>query len=447
MTTVTTNNKVEYVDKRRQMIMGVVFLSLAGLIWLFFGRNTPNDVITTFRLVPGGVKSSLEPWKFGSSIALNTAAFAAAFIGAGQLVRGFGKRTNGMLGIVTALFIFSFLVWGAADKSLNVGGLLNTTLSKAVPITLGAMSGILSERAGVVNIAIEGMMLSGALVANVTASLLRSRCADALITSTLICGSGEKGAFLPYMWVGVFAGIATGMALAYVHGILSIKYKIDQIISGTVINIFSVGITSYLSAKFLQLYQYLNNPGTLKAFDIPLLVKIPMIGPIVFHNNAFVFLMFILLFALHYGLFYTRWGLRLRAVGEHPRAADTLGINVLRTRYMAVLLSGAMAGFGGAYFTLGSVGRFDEGMTAGRGFIGLAAMIFGNWSPFGALGAGVLFGFADSLASKLAILGIDIPSQFLLMSPYVATMLVLAGVVGKGHVPAADGVPYSKEGH
>lgn len=155
--------------------------------------------------------------------------------------------------------------------------------------------------------------------------------------------------------------------------------------------------------------------------------------------------MFIFLFVLTFALFSTKWGLRLRAVGEHPKAADTLGINVIATRYMAVLLSGMMAGFAGAYFTLGSVGRFDEVMTAGRGFIGLAAMIFGNWTPFGSFGAGLLFGFADSLASRMAILGLPIPSQFLLMAPYIATMIVLAGVIGRSQAPAADGEPYEKE--
>jgi simple sugar transport system permease protein len=159
----------------------------------------------------------------------------------------------------------------------------------------------------------------------------------------------------------------------------------------------------------------------------------------------FVYGMFIFLFTLNFALFSTRWGLRLRSVGEHPKAADTLGINVFRTRYMAVILGGMMAGFAGAYFTLGSVGRFDEVMTAGRGFIGLAAMIFGNWTPFGAFGAGLLFGFANALAAGIAILGSRIPSEFLLMAPYAATMLVLAGVVGRGQMPAADGTPYEKE--
>jgi len=319
------------------------------------------------------------------------------------------------------LFIFGFLAWAAADTSLNLAGLLNTSLSKAVPITLGALSGVLCERAGVVNIAIEGMMLAGAMV-------------GALVGS--ISGS---------LWVGLFAAVLTGAALGLVHAILSIKYLTDQIISGTVINIFAIGITSFISSKFMQVNQSLNDPGIFSPIEIPLLSKIPILGPILFNNNIFIYAMFIFMIVLHIGLFYTRWGLRLRSVGEHPKAADTLGINVFRTRYMAVILGGMMAGFAGGYFTLGSVGRFDEVMTAGRGFIGLAAMIFGNWTPFGSFGAGLLFGFADSMASKLAILGVQIPSQLLGMAPYVATMIILAGVVGRGQMPAADGQPYVKE--
>jgi simple sugar transport system permease protein len=273
----------------------------------------------------------------------------------------------------------------------------------------------------VVNIAIEGMMLTAALVGALFGSVTGN------------------------IWIGLLSGVLAGAILGLGHAVLSIKYMTNQIISGTVINIFAVGITSYISAKFMQPYQHLNNPAIFQPWEIPLLSKIPFIGPILFNNNMFVYAMFIFLIALHFGLFYTRWGLRLRAVGEHPKAADTLGINVFRTRYMAVILGGAMAGFAGAYFTLGSVGRFDEVMTAGRGFISLAAMIFGNWMPFGSFAAGLLFGFADALASKVAILGIPIPSEFLLMLPYVATMIVLAGVVGRGQMPAADGEPYEKE--
>ncbi|MEL7643359.1 MAG: ABC transporter permease, partial [bacterium] len=202
---------------------------------------------------------------------------------------------------------------------------------------------------------------------------------------------------------------------------------------------------SYISARFIQVYQNLNSPGTFPIWKIPFLSDIPIIGPVFFQNSIFVYAMLILMFVIHFALFYTRWGLRTRAVGEHPKAADTLGINVFKTRYTAVLLGGLVAGLAGAFFTLGSVGRFDKLMTSGKGFIGLAAMLFGNYTPFGSFSAGMLFGFADSLGTRLSILNVPIPSDFLLMAPYIATMILLAGVVGKSTAPAADGEPYVKE--
>ena len=421
MATTSLRKEIELTSPTRQRVMGIVFLVLAAGIWLLFGRGTEGGLTTTFNLVPGGIESNLPDWKLPTLATLNVMALFSAFAGGVQLVRGFGRRTNLVLALVSGFFIFGFLTWAAAGRSLNLAGLLNTTLSKAVPITLGALSGVLCERAGVVNIAIEGMMLAAAMVASLVGSVTGS------------------------LWIGLIAGILTGALLGLVHAVLSIKYMTDQIISGTVINIFAGGITAFVSAKFLQPVQSLNDPGIFRPFEIPLLGKIPVLGPILFDNNLFIYAMFLFLILLHVALFSTRWGLRLRSVGEHPKAADTLGINVFRTRYMAVLLGGMMAGFAGAYFTIGSVGRFDEFMTAGRGFIGLAAMIFGNWTPFGSFGAGLLFGFADSLASKLAILGVKIPSEFMLMAPYIATMIVLAGVVGRGQMPAADGQPYVKE--
>lgn len=411
---------VEYISPTRRFAMGGVFLAIAAVIWLFFSGNVAAAADTTFTLNAGGSTLKFPDWVFNSREMLNILAGICGLIGAYQLARGFGKRTNAALGLVAGFFIFGFLSWAASGESLNLAGLIRSTLQRSVPITLGALSGILCERAGVTNIAIEGMMLTAAM------------------TSALV-GS------LTNLWGGLIAGVLTGGLLALVHAVLSIKYKTDQIISGTVINIFATGITSFISAKFLQRYQELNNPGIFQSWEIPVLSKIPFIGPILFDHNIFMYGLFLFLILLHFGLFFTRWGLRVRSVGEHPKAADTLGINVFRTRYMSVVLGGMMAGFGGSYFVLGSVGRFDEVMTAGRGFIGLAAMIFGNWKPFGAFGAGLLFGFADMLASKLAILGIQIPSEFLLMAPYIATMIVLAGVVGRSQVPAADGKPYEKE--
>ncbi len=405
----------------RQIVIGVILLIIAFAIWAIFGSQVESGVTTTFVLTPGGIESNLPDWIIPASLTLNFLAFACAFAGAYQLIRGFGERQNLALGGIAGVFIFAFLVWAAADNSLNIGGLMNSTLNKAVPITLGAMSGVLCERAGIVNIAIEGMMLMGAMV-------------GALVGS--ITGN---------IWLGILGAVIAGGLLGLVHAVLSIKYLLDQIISGTVINIFAGGLTAFFSAKFMQTYQELNNPGILRPFEIPILSKIPIAGPILFNNNLFIYAMFFFLIVLTVGLFSTRWGLRLRSVGEHPKAADTLGINVFRTRYMAVLLGGMMAGFAGAYFTLGSVGRFDEFMTAGKGFIALAAMIFGNWTPFGAFGAALLFGFSEALAAKLAILGVRIPSEFLLMTPYILTMVVLAGFVGRGQMPAADGQPYEKE--
>lgn len=405
----------------RQRIMGGFFLVLALSIWFFFARSVDGSTTASFGLSTFQAKTQLDPWNLPALNTLYVLAVVSAILGGIQLSRGFKKYTNAVLAVVVGIFVFAFLVWATAGKSLNLVGLFNTTLSKAVPITLGALSGILCERSGVVNIAIEGMMLSGAMVSALVGSITQNA------------------------WIGLLCAVLTGAVLAFVHGIFSIKYKTNQIISGTVINIFATGLTSYISAKFMQVYPALNNPPTFGAIAIPLLADIPVIGEIFFVNNLFVFAMFIFIIILQIALFQTRWGLRVRAVGEHPKAADTLGIDVFKTRYTSVILGGMMAGFAGAYFTLGSAGRFDEVMTAGRGFIGLAAMIFGNWIPTGGFAAGLLFGFADSMASRMAILGIAIPSQFLLMLPYIATMIVLAGVIGKGHVPAADGIPYEKE--
>lgn len=421
MTVTAMRRYVEITHPTRQRVMGLVFLILAFAIWVVFARGVDPGVTTTFGLMPSGSQAVAPDWVLPSATTLYVLAFVAAVLGGVQLARGFGRHTTLVLGLVTGAFVFGFLVWAAAGKSLNLAGLLNSAVLKAVPLTLGALSGVLCERSGVVNIAIEGMMLMSAMVATIVGSVSHN------------------------LWLGVLSGVAAGAALATVHAVLSIKYKVNQIVSGTVINIFSTGFTSYISAKFLQHYQELNDPGIFRTWPVPALARIPVVGPVIFEHNLFVYAMFVLLLLLHFALFYTRWGLRLRSVGEHPRAADTLGINVFRTRYVAVILGGMMAGFAGTYFTLGSVGRFDEVMTAGRGFISLAAMIFGNWTPFGSFGAGLIFGFADALATKVAILGIPIPSEFLLMAPYLATMIVLAGVVGRGQMPAADGQPYEKE--
>jgi ABC-type uncharacterized transport system permease subunit len=422
MATIVVHRKWEAVSPTRQRVIGFVELGSALIRLLVFTLKVQPGQVATFVMTPGGLTQGMAGnWvvpAFSTLMALTVVNF---LLGLAQLVRGFGRWTNAVLGVVVAFFVFSFLTWATAGKSLNLLGMLSAAVLLAVPIILGAFSGVLCERAGVVNIAIEGMMLMAAMVGALVGSVTKN------------------------MWVGLLAAVASSVLLAWVHAVLSIKYKINQIISGTVINIFSTGMTSYLSSKFLQSYQELNNPPIFPRVPIPLLADIPIIGPLFFNTNLFVYLVFLLLIILQVALFTTRWGLRLRSVGEHPKAADTLGINVFATRYMAVLLGGVVAGIGGAFFTLGSVGRFDEMMTAGKGFIGLAAMIFGNWTPLGAFFAGLLFGFTDSVATKLTILGTGIPIQFMAMAPYITTMVVLAGLVGRGQMPAADGTPYEKE--
>lgn len=411
------------VSVTRARVLGVLFLTAAVAILILFGLGSQPGLSSTFKLNEVGVSRA---WKLPDLVvpSRNTAmvlAAACAFLGGMQLTRGFGKRANLVLGVVVFLFVAAFLTWAARDNSLNLLGMLQSTLLSSVPITFGALSGVLCERSGVVNIAIEGMLLSAAFTGSIVGSATHS------------------------LWVGLLGGALVGGMLGAFLALLSIRYLVNQIIAGTVINIFAVGITGFLAARVLEQYQNLNDPGRFQPWSIPVLSKIPVLGPVLFDENVFIYIMFFLIVAIQLGLFSTRWGLRVRSVGEHPRAADTVGIRVQFTRYRNVILGGIVAGIGGAYFTLGSLGRFDQEMTAGRGFIGLAAMIFGRWNPVGAFLAALLFGFTDSLQTKLSILQVPIPSEFLLMMPYIVTIFVVAGVVKKARPPAADGLPYIKE--
>jgi len=419
---VIEHKRIVEISHTRKVVIGIVEILIGLLIYFAFTAKTTGEALTKFVMTPGGIDQGLmADWILPSKITLSILAAAALVIGAYQLIRGFGKWTNLMIGICSLFLTFGFLVWQAAGKQLNLAGMLSSAVLLAVPITLGAFSGILAERSGIINISIEGMMLMSSMVSAIVSSVTKNA------------------------WLGLLGGIFSSILLALILGLLSIKYKVNQVISGTVINIFSAGMTAFISQKFLQHIGGLNNPKMFTRVPLPGLADIPLIGPILFNQNLFVYLLFLILIILQVALFQTRWGLRFRSVGEHPKAADTLGINVIKTRYMGVVLSGLVAGIAGAFFTLGSVGRFDEGMTAGKGFIGLAAMIFGNWMPLGAMGAGLLFGFADAIGSKLSLLGSTIPPQFMAMAPYLITMIVLAGFIGKGQAPAAEGEPYEKE--
>lgn len=411
----------ELAERNRYRIIGIIMLLLGLASGFLFARGTAFSSVSTFGLNTGSTAIELPDLVVPSFAGILLLSLLTVATGMYQLRRGFGKRSSLMLGVAILLFIMTFMLWATRDQSINLAGMLRTSLLRATPIAIGALAGILSERAGVVNIAIEGMMLAAALAASIVASASQN------------------------LWMGLAAGIAVGMLLGGIHAVLSVHYRVDQVISGMVINIFAAGITSFIAAKFLEQFHELNQPGTFQNWALPGFSSIPFLGGVLFDTNIFVYGMFILLFVINTALFYTRWGLRTRIVGEHPKAADTLGINVYRMRYIAVLLSGATAGFAGAYFTLGSVGRFDRLMTSGRGFIALAAVIFGNWTPYGAFGSSLIFGFADSLQGKLALLNVPIPSEILLMAPYIATMIALTGLVGRTTPPAADGQPYEKQ--
>jgi len=324
-----------------------------------------------------------------------------------------------LLGAAGFLMVSSFLITLTSGKELNLPGLLQTTLTAATPLTLGALSGVFCERAGVVNIAIEGMMLFGAFAAIVATSL-----------------SGSH-------WIGMLAAVLTGGIIAVLHAIMSVTYRVDQIISGTVINILAAGATRYLKIRILSPAD-LNSPGPIANMRIPVLVDLPIVGKF-FDNTPTVFIMLILVVVVTFIIFYTPWGLRTRSVGEHPRAADTVGVDVIRMRYINVIIGGLIAGIAGSYFSLG-LGQFEDNMTHGQGFIALAAMIFGRWTPVGSFLAALLFGFADAIQGKMqSVLQVGLPPEFLQMAPYILTMIVLAGVVGRAVAPAADGQPYEKQ--
>lgn len=338
-----------------------------------------------------------------------------------QFTTGFGPKAVVVVGVVALLFVVAFLTWAAADGQLSVVGLLRGTLARATPIALGGLAGVVCERAGVINIAIEGQFLAGAFTAAVVSSLASDP------------------------WIGLLGGIGAGVLVAFMLAGLTIRFKADQIVVGVVLIVFATGVTSFLNTQVLSGNPQLNSPTRFTAIAVPVLSEIPLIGPVLFRQSMLVFGMLFAVVALQYALFQTRWGLRLRSVGEHPKAADTVGINVLATRYKAVLLGGVFAGIGGAWWTLDAVGQFSREMTGGRGFIALAAMLVGRYSPIGAFGAALIFGFSDQIATSLQLLRVPVPSDLLLTTPYLVTILVVAGLMGRLRPPAANGKPYTKE--
>ncbi len=335
------------------------------------------------------------------------------------------RRTPLLAGIVFGLaFLTGFLSWGGAGSvsDFSVVRLISASVLLAVPILFGALGGAIGERAGVVNIAIEGQLLASAFVAAVVGTMTKNP------------------------WAGLFAALLAGALVALVLGLFTITYRVNQVIVGVVLNVLVLGLTSFMFTQVLQPQSAeFNQTVRFSAVRIPLLSEIPILGPALFRQSIIVYLMYIAVPAVWFAMYRTRWGLRLRAVGEHPLAADTVGIKVERTRYRALLIAGAIVGFGGAYYTLVSVSAFNKGMTAGAGFIALAAVIFGKWDPVRAALAALLFGFASALEGAMSVVGSPVPRQFMLMLPYVVTLFAVAGLVGRSRAPAASGIAYVKE--
>jgi len=299
--------------------------------------------------------------------------------------------------------------------------LLAATLRLATPLILAGLGELFSERAGVLNIGIEGMMLIGSLAGFLTAYWTKNP------------------------WVGLLAGAAAGASLGLVGGCLSISLGADQIVTGLGINIFAAGTAGALYRFVFGISAQRTWGSPLREWHLPLLADLPVVGPVFFRQSPLVYLAFALVPVAWFVLFRTPFGLKVRAVGEHPLAGATAGVDVNRIRYGCVLLAGGMAGLAGSFLSVGQMNLFFDNMTGGRGFIALAAVIFGRWMPVGTMAAALLFGATDALQLRLQVLGFKVPHQVLLMLPYLATMVALAGFVGRARLPAALGVPYHRE--
>ncbi len=340
-------------------------------------------------------------------------------------IRGTLSLSQGQkrLAIAAALVFFLIALFCWADAGaipLNIIGMAQGTLSASIPLILGALAGCLSERSGVINIAIEGQLLFGSFTAAIIASAFGG------------------------LWVGLFAGALAGGLVGVLLAVFAITFLMDQIILGVVLNVLALGMTDYLYDRLMVQNPNYNTGVTFNAIKIPGLSQIPVIGPIFFDSSIFLYITYVAVIGIQVALFSTRWGLRVRAVGEHPTAADTVGIPVLWIRYRNVILGGLLAGIGGAFLTIGSVGSFNPDISSGFGYIALAALIFGRWTPLGSLAAALLFGFSLELALVLPTVNPVLPPAIMNMAPYVATIIAVAGLVGKVRAPAADGQPYVK---
>ena len=414
-------NNLSIQQKRQQrglFTMAALFLVFTVVFYL----NSDKTEDITFGFILGDEWKLITEWKVASKSGV-IIFLLIALIGIGISYLQFRRKKNLSLGSLVFGIgsIMAFLCWSAAGKFIPFTDLLQGAIMLSVPLIFGSMSGLLCEKSGVINIAIEGQLLFAAFISAVVASFFQNTLLG-LISAPI-------------------AGALVSLILAY----FSIRFKVDQVILGFVINVLVLGLTNFFYTTLLIPYEdKWNMGGSFSPIQIPLLSKLPIIGPTLFNQTIIVYLMYVFVIFIQVALFKTKWGLRTRAIGELPIAADSVGIDVNRLRFKNVIIAGLVAGTGGAYFTVGAVGPFSQNMTAGAGFIALACLIFGKWTPRGAITAALFFGFANNLQGNLSIIGVPIPSEFMLMVPYLATIIAVSGVVGRVRAPAADGIPYSR---
>lgn len=405
-----------YWTRERKAGAAMVALGLIASIW--FTAASPSDPAIFFL-----GETTQSGAQFGINGKLGSLIFGLIALAAGGTLLLLGKRFGLLVSISLAAFLLSALVWqvSTVHGSVPLGSLSSITMEASLPLIFGALAGVLCERSGVVNVAIEGQLLTGAFFAALFGSI--------------------AGTF----WAGLGAAAIGGALISVILAWLAIRFLVDQVVIGIVLNTFALGLTGFFYEQVMRSdTEAYNNPGGLPRWEVPVLAEIPILGPAIFKGTILTYLALAFVVVITIALFRTKWGLRTRAVGEHPAAADTVGIRVLRLRYINVLAAGLVAGLGGAYFSMVTATSFTKNITGGLGFIALAAMIFGRWNPVGAFLAAIFFGFAKALSSLLQTLQSPIPSEFLAMLPYIATIFAVAGLVGRVRAPAADGKPYVK---
>lgn len=421
-----------------------IFLTIATLLLAAIVVLVPRHGDSNFRLTDGMTDLQIPAFSLPGEVVQYVVLVLCVLITAFVWLLAYRRARVPMLlpAVFGIIAVFAFLTWAAAGSPASVGlpSLFWGALSLSVPLVFGALGGVIGERAGIVNVAIEAQLLLAAFAAAVVSSGVRSALAPQLK------GTALEGVLDPVSaTAGLVGAMFGGMVVAFILAAFAIRYLVEQVIVGVVLNVLIGGLTSFLFSVWLEPNAaVLNTAATFKEIKIPLLSEIPVIGPALFNQTIIVYLMYIVVAVVAYSLYRTRWGLRLRAVGEYPKAADTVGIKVNPTRFWNVILAGAIVGIGGAYFTIVSVPKFTENMTGGLGFIALAAVIFGRWDPIKATLAALLFGFATKLQDTMTVLQAPVPKEFMLMLPYVVTLIAVSVFAGQITGPAASGKPYIK---